>query len=302
MNDEITTQNPPSALPPRRSSTGRAMFTAALIAFAAGAGVVGYAAWEGLVPFNHASPLKLVSPASAPTAVPLAAPTTDVAALGNQQNMLEARIAALSQRLDSLDLHADAASGNAARAEALLVAFAARRALDRGAPLGYLEDQLRLRFGSAQPNAVATVIDAGREPVTVDQLIAGLDSLAPSLTQSSTDLSTWAKVKSQLAGLFVIRREATPSPAPQALLGHARILLTLGKTEDAIAEVRQLPGAEVATEWFTAARRYGGAQRALEVLETTAMLGTSGLKDARGTNVTDPSPIAPTPQAGGGVE
>src|SRR3546814_3562519 len=34
----------------------------------------------------------------------------------------------------------------------LLIAFAARRALDRGLSLGYLEAQLRLRFGDDQPN------------------------------------------------------------------------------------------------------------------------------------------------------
>ena len=46
-----------------------------------------------------------------------------------------------------------AASGNAARAEGLLIAFSARRTLERGNDLGYLGDQLRLRFGDAEANA-----------------------------------------------------------------------------------------------------------------------------------------------------
>ena len=43
-----------------------------------------------------------------------------------------ARVAELEQRLSRLNLEAASASGNASRAEGLLVAFAVRRALDRG--------------------------------------------------------------------------------------------------------------------------------------------------------------------------
>src|SRR3546814_10207214 len=61
-------------------------------------------------------------------------------------NALAARVAELEQRLSRITLQAESASGNASRAEGLLVAFAVRRALDRGLSLGYLDAQLRLRF------------------------------------------------------------------------------------------------------------------------------------------------------------
>ncbi|NCU13129.1 MAG: hypothetical protein GXC70_13405, partial [Sphingomonadaceae bacterium] len=44
--------------------------------------------------------------------------------------LLEQQVAALEQRLARIDLQAAAAEGNTARAEALLVALAARRAID----------------------------------------------------------------------------------------------------------------------------------------------------------------------------
>jgi hypothetical protein len=87
-------------------------------------------------------------------------------------NALTARVAELEQRLSRITLEAESASGNASRAEGLLVAFAVRRALDRGLSLGYLDAQLRLRFGDDQPNAVKTIIDTSREPVTLEQLRA----------------------------------------------------------------------------------------------------------------------------------
>ena len=87
-----------------------------------------------------------------------------------QQGGLDSRVAAMEQRLSKLDLQLQAASGNAARTEGLLVAFAARRAVERGAPLGYLADQLQLRFGEAHPNSVRTIIDFSHDPVTLDHI------------------------------------------------------------------------------------------------------------------------------------
>src|SRR3546814_21057224 len=63
----------------------------------------------------------------------------------------------------------------------LLIAFAARRALDRGLSLGYLEAQLRLRFGDDQPNAVKTIINTARDPITPEKLRSELDEMAPQL-------------------------------------------------------------------------------------------------------------------------
>ena len=291
MADEYFTTTPPAATPvPRRTSVS-VMLGTALLAFLLGGGAVGYGIWQGLLPVrlptaSHPAPSQAVSgPVAAPAPV-----QAQPAALAGQQAALEARIAALSSRLDTLDQRASAASGNAGRAEALLVAFAVRRALDRGAQLGLLEDQLRLRFGDAQPHAVSAVIDAAREPVTLDQLVAGLDAIAPTLTELPAEEGAWRRVKRAVAGLFVIRRESAPSPAPVAVLHRARLLLEEGRTEDAMGEVRRLPGARDASQWLGAARRYEDARRALDVLETAALIDTRGLRDTAGTTIATPPP------------
>jgi hypothetical protein len=208
---------------------------------------------------------------------------------------LETRLALLEDRLSRLDLQAQAATGNAARAEGLLIAFAVRRTLDRGAPLGYLEDQLRLRFADAQPNAVQTLVDAAQRPATLDRLYGELTALTPRLTGGERSEGSWSKVKREVAGLFVIRRVSTPIFRPEDRIEHARLLLGSGRVAEAIAEVEQLPGAGAARAWVASARRYEAVQRALDLIETTAMLEPRRLRDGDGDAVEQLSPLAEPP-------
>ena len=215
-----------------------------------------------------------------------------VEAVVEQQGGLDSRVAAMEQRLTRLDLQLQEAEGNTGRAEGLLIAFAARRSIERGEPLGYLTDQLRLRFGDARPNAVQVIIDASRTPVTLDQLLARLEGLAETLTQSPTSEGMLSTVKRELSQLFVVRRDDTPSPAAERRLERARMFLQSGRIEAAVAEVRQLPNPEVAGDWIIDAERFAGAQRALEVLETAAVLDPRDLRDGSGTRVRQPSAAA----------
>ena len=208
----------------------------------------------------------------------------------SQQGGLDARVAAMEQRLTRLDLQSQAAAGNAARAEGLLIAFASRRALDRGAPLGYLADQLRLRFGDARPNAVQTVIDASQNPVTLDQLLARLDGLADRLTQSPGDEGVLQWIGREVSQMFIIRREDTPSPVAELRLERARLFLQSGRTEAAVAEIRNLPNAIEALDWIADAERFAAAQRALELIETTAVLEPRELRNGSGERVEQLSP------------
>src|SRR3546814_12091545 len=57
----------------------------------------------------------------------------------------------------------------------------------RGLSLGYLDAQLRLRFGDDQPNAVKTIIDTSRDPVTLERLRTELDAMAPQLVGRDGD-------------------------------------------------------------------------------------------------------------------
>jgi hypothetical protein len=237
----------------------------------------------------------VVPPAAAvPAALPpAAAAARQVEAMVQQQGGLDQRVAAMEQRLAQLNLQLQAAGGNAARAEGLLVTFAARRAIERGAELGVLGDQLRLRFGDAQPTAVRTVIRAARDPVTLDQLLARLDGLAPALAEAPPSEGLLGRLKREAGELFVVRREDSPSPAPQRRLQRARLFLESGRADAAVAEVRNLPNAAGAAAWIADATRYAQAQDALETLELAALLEPRQLRDAEGRSVEQLSPVAP---------
>lgn len=208
---------------------------------------------------------------------------------------LPARVAELEQRLSRITLEAASASGNASRAEGLLVAFAVRRALDRGLSLGYLDAQLRLRFGDDQPNAVKTIIETSRDPVTLEQLRAGLDMIAPELVgRNGDDASLWTGLRRELGELFVVRAAGTQSPRATERLDRARRYLAGGMADKAIAEVEAMPGAGAgaANEWLIDARRYHEARRALDLIETAAILEPRG---GPVTAVAGKTPAATTP-------
>ena len=173
------------------------------------------------------------------------------------------------------------ASGNAARAEALLVAFAVRRVVERGAPLDYLADQLKLRFGDAQPRAVATIIGEARDMLPLDQLAAQLETMAPQLTATGQQ-SLWTRVTRELSEMLVIRRDAPVLSDADARLNDARMALSQGHIDQAIADVGHLSSGNDAARWTMAARRYRDVEAALDLIDTTALLEPRQLHDAAG--------------------
>lgn len=289
--DEIYTTR---TAPARRRSPARAILGIALVAFVLGAAGMWYLAgrdelhagnWFGLLPQAEA-------PQSSAAPVTVAAlPTATASAL--PQGALDQRIAAMEQRLARLDLQAQAAAGNAGRAEGLLVVFAARRAIERGAPLGYLEDQLRLRFGDAQPNAVRRIVAAAKSPLTVDQLVLRLEGLSAALATAPRNEGFFDRVGRELGQLFVVRRDDTPSPAAQNRLERAHLFLESGRFEAAIAEVRMLPNASAAVDWLADAGRFATTQRDLDQLESFALLEPRTLRDGEGAQIQQPSPVVP---------
>jgi hypothetical protein len=163
-------------------------------------------------------------------------------------------------------------SPEVARADGLLLIYAVRRTIDKGAPLGAFAEQLRLRFGATQPQSVAAVLSAGQAPVTVDALQTELRGLAPVLLTGNRDDSTWATVKRELSELFVLRKENGPSLAPNERLIRAEALVDAGKLDLAVEEVAALPGASIAQSWMARAKRFSDARKALDRLEQVAIL------------------------------
>lgn len=207
---------------------------------------------------------------------------------------LDVRVAELENRLSLINVQAQEASGNAGRAEGLLIAFAARRALDRASALGYLEGQLQLRFGAAQPNAVGTIVRAARNPVTMDQLRSQLEEIGPSIVSGpGSGEGFWESFQRELSELFVVEQQGAVSQTPSQRLQRAKRYLEAGRVEAALAEIERLPGRDKAADWLAKARVYAEARRALDIIESAAILEPRGLRDAAGQPIEQPSPLAP---------
>lgn len=200
-------------------------------------------------------------------------PATAVPVTASEAGAIAARVGLLEERLSRITLAAESASGNAARAEALLVAFAARRAIDRGFPLGAMEAQLRLRFGETQPNAVQSILSAAADPVTAEELRQRVDALRPMLLADSGN-GWFSRMGSSLSSLIVVRSADAPSSAPAQRHERAIRALENGRIDDAITEVEAMPGKDspIVAAWINDARRYNDARRALDLIETAAIL------------------------------
>ena len=243
-----------------------------LAAFAAGLFAMGWVLtrWDAAAPYL--SWLKEPAATSATTSPPRAlAPSTGIEPEAATA-MMESRIGELQRQIDTIASRAETASGNADRAEGLLIAFAARRAIDRGLSLGYLEGLLRERFGQQQPRAVATILSAGHQPVTLDQLKTEFETIAPALSGAAPDQRWWDAVRQELAEMIVIRRADMPSARVGDRVARARNALATGRVEMALAEVNRLPARHAAAQWMAHARRYVAAHDALDTIETAALL------------------------------
>ncbi|HYJ83457.1 MAG TPA: hypothetical protein VEW26_11540 [Allosphingosinicella sp.] len=253
-----------------------------VVAFLAGLAAMGWllanwgtaATFLGIVP----PPPPAAEPAPAPMAVEREPAAAEPAADGPAAERLvidpetTRRVNRLEERLALLDLQSRTAVGNADRAEGLLVAFAARRAIDRGVALGYIETLLRERFAASEPQAVATVLTVARQPVTAQSLQKEFQEIAPHLSGGGQAQSWWGAFKTEMAGLITIRRENTPSTQPAERLRRAGQSLESGQVEVALLEVLRLPGHERADKWIANARRYVASHRALDRLESAALL------------------------------
>jgi len=188
------------------------------------------------------------------------------------ETIVDQRIEQIEEKVEDIGERAASATNDAHRAEALLIAFAARRAIDHGAPLGYLENLLRERFGRVEPRAVATVISASRQPVTVDRLRDRLDDLEPQLSAFSTEDGWFEGLRRELAGLIVVRRADTPSTEPVDRLERAKDDLASGHVDSALIEIARLPNRKIAGDWIAEARRFVQARAALDRIESAALL------------------------------
>jgi hypothetical protein len=182
------------------------------------------------------------------------------------------KIANLESRLAQVENATHRAEGSAGRADALVIAFAARRAIDRGGALGYLENLLVSRFGQQHQKAVATVITASHQPISLDTLITQYEALGPALRRGGPQDNLWTDFRRELGELIQVHRSDRPSPSPDARYNRALQRLNSGEVDQALAETMRLPGAGNADAWVAQARRYIAAHRALDEIESAALL------------------------------
>lgn len=235
-----------------------------------GAAAAALALSGGLSPRPAPTPAATTQPAAqARPNVPALPPATDVATLDAREAALAARLDAIELRIRDADGSARGAASYATRAERLMIAFAVRRQIERGLPLGALDSQLRARFGD-HPEAIAAIAAAAAQPVTLEDLRLALDAIGPRLF-SGPDDGLWARVRRMLGDLVVLRQADVPSPRAADRLRRARRALDEGKVEAALGEIAHMPGGANAESWVTAARRYIAARGALGEIERAAM-------------------------------
>ena len=208
-----------------------------------------------------------VAPAQKLASAPQPAPATPAAPAESQ------RIAALEQRLSQVENSSQRAEGFAGRADALVVAFAARRAIDRGVALGYLENLLVDRFGAQHQAAIATIVTASRAPVRLNDLTAEYESLGSELKRGGPEESWWSGFRREFGSIVEVHRANRPAMNADARYSRALQRLSTGDVDQALAETMRLPGASRAGDWITKARRYIAAHRALDEVESAALLG-----------------------------
>jgi hypothetical protein len=257
-----------STLPPAPNWTARLAWALILLLAGAGLAVWGLAKWDGGARFLGVAPAPAPVVAGRLVAVPmpLPAPTPVAEAI---------RIATLEARLVTLERQTQLAQGSAGRADALVIAFAARRAIERGVALGYLETLLVERFAADHPAAVATIVTASRTPVTQAELVGDYDRVGPTLRGTGPDEDWMTGVRRELGSLISIRRNDIPNPHPTARFDRARARLEGGEIDAALAETMRLPGAvrPEAQGWIARARRLIAVKRALDEVESAALVG-----------------------------
>lgn len=250
--------------------TARLLIGLVLLLVGAAAAVWGLAHYQSAARF-----LGVVQP-SQPQAALTPKPVVvnpDAAANPPASQPQNARIAELEARVGRVENATERAEGFAGRADALVVAFAARRAIDRGVALGYLEPLLVDRFGAQHQAAVATIVTASRAPVRLNDLTAEYEALGTELKRGGPDESWWSGFRREFGSIVEVHSANRPAMNADARYNRALQRLSTGDVDQALAETMRLPGASRAGDWTTKARRYIAAHRALDEVESAALLG-----------------------------
>jgi hypothetical protein len=112
--------------------------------------------------------------------------------------------------------------------------------------------------------------------VRLNDLVAQYQSLGPDLRRGGPQDSWWTNFKREMASLVEVHRADQPAPSADARYSRALQRLQSGDVDQALAETMRLPGAARAGTWTANARRYVAAHRALDQIESAALLPAPG--------------------------
>lgn len=257
----------------------RAVIWAMVIAFIGGLLLMGWAIthWQPMqIWLSRITDFSTNKPAATPSVPPAPIPSAVVRPTILPAEHNYAQITALDSHLKAVDAHLAASIQQADRAEALLLAAAARRAVDRGVTLGAFEAPLQNHFGQALPRDVAQINAASHAPVTLDRLRAGLDSLAngsetKNVENKPEQTDWWTRTRNGIGTLFTVRKTDQPSPIPNEWLARARMDLSAGAVDKALGAVLHLPATSKRASWTQEAQHYLDAHAALDALDAAAL-------------------------------
>ena len=119
---------------------------------------------------------------------------------------------------------------------------------------------------------MATIITAARQPVRLNDLIAEYETLGPALRRGGPEDGWWTNFRRELGTLVEVHPAHRPAANPDARYQRAKQHLATGDVDQALAETMRLPGAGNAPDWIAKARRYIAAHRALDEIESAALL------------------------------
>lgn len=261
--------NFPDPSPPTKS--GLKLRHIVILLFLAFVGGVGMTAWiasqYGLAGWRNAS---VAIPKSAPVIATKPAPT--VALPAPQPMPVVAPPAPVDGAAGGAGDGAATAIDTTNRSEAMMIAFAARRAIEGGTSLGNIAGQLQQRFGASAPDAVQNIIAGAQQPVTLSGLQSEFDGFDDKLANASVDAGIWVNMQRELSQLFVLRRGTMPRNSPVMRLDRARQMVNSGDITGAVNQVAPMPGAAVAANWLQRAQRYIATENALNVIERAALV------------------------------
>ena len=153
-----------------------------------------------------------------------------------------------------------------------MIAFAARRAIDRGVALGYLENLAGFALWRAASKGRR---DDHHRFAPADQarhLVTEYEALGPDLRRGGPQDSWWSGFRRELGELVQVHRADRPPASADARYSRALQRLGTGEVDQALAETMRLPGARQCRRLGREARRYIAAHRALDEIESAALL------------------------------